>query len=62
MKELRLLPGALTAWAAVIAVLVFGQGWAVMCIGSVVAICLLARHWGQAIFCSVLASAAAFVS
>ncbi|WP_411702451.1 ComEC/Rec2 family competence protein [Corynebacterium sp. LaCa142] len=62
MKELRLLPGALTAWVAVIAVLVFGQGWAVTCIGSVVGICLLARHWGQAIFCGVIASAAAFVA
>lgn len=62
MRELRLLPGALTSWAAVIAVLVFGQGWALAFIGSVVGVCVLARHWGQAIFCGALASAAAFVA
>ena len=51
MRELRLVPGAATAWLAVIAVLLAGRGWAVALIAVVVALCLIARQWGQALFC-----------
>ena len=40
MRELRLVPGAATAWLAVIAVLLAGRGWAIAIIVAAVALCL----------------------
>ena len=54
MRELRLVPGAATAWLAVIAVLFAGRGWAIALIAVVVALFLLARQWGQALFLSLI--------
>ena len=62
MRELRLVPGAATAWLAVIAVLLAGRGWAIAVIAVAVALCLCTRQWGQALFCGTVASAAALVA
>ena len=62
MRELRLVPGAATAWLAVIAVLLAGRGWAIALIAVVVALCLIARQWGQALFCGAVAGGAALVA
>ena len=62
MRELRLVPGAATAWLAVIAVLLAGRGWATALIAAVVALCLIARQWGQALFCGAVAGGAALVA
>ena len=62
MRELRLVPGAATAWLAVIAVLLGGRGWAVFIIAAVVGCCLIARQWGQALFSGMVATAAALVA
>ncbi|MDU4730120.1 MAG: ComEC/Rec2 family competence protein [Corynebacterium sp.] len=62
MRELRLVPGAATAWLAVIAVLLGGRGWAIFIIAAVVGCCLIARQWGQALFSGMVATAAALVA
>ena len=62
MRELRLVPGAATAWLSVIAVLLAGRGWAIALIAVVVALCLIARQWGQALFCGAVAGGAVLVA
>lgn len=62
MRELRLVPGAATAWLAVVAVLLGGRGWAIFIIAAVVGCCLIARQWGQALFSGMVATAAALVA
>lgn len=62
MRELRLVPGAATAWLAVIAVLLGGRGWAIFIIAAIVGCCLIARQWGQALFSGMVATAAALVA